>query len=600
MSFRARLLALFAVLGVLPIVGVAILGHLRSIQSVEALIRDRTRAIVDRVAAEVEDRWALRESDLLLFGENMETQRLYRVLASGDSANHAAVRLGADSYLSEAWSSLGSAYLSIEFRDSDGNTIYSLGDAGRPRSYGAAQAVGDLRETFTVTRTIHDTEAGVELGTLVAAIRLRELLPREALATSFGQDGYSVVLDRSADRILYHPSRAFLRQPLSELLGSGAWNVNPNDLSGDTGSFPYAEEETHRIASFVSLPVPQWTVVASASVDEFAAPFARTRALNLLLVLGVAVVISVAFLLVTSRMTRSLGELTTAADRVAAGHFSPPLPPAGSDEIGRLSAAFGIMANQVGETLKRIRESRHMAAVGEFASQLSHEIRNPLTSVKLNLQRLERGIRGGGIPEAYAEPVEICLSEVERLDRVVSGALSMARTAPLRKDVCSVQDEVEGALQVLGHQIKEQGIRIETVFQAEDDRVIGDDEQLKGVFLNLLLNAMEAMPDGGRLSVSTESQDGPVTEGPLAIRVRVTDEGPGVPPELCDRIFEPFFSTKEEGTGFGLALAQQIVEEHQGRLELETDGPGVKGAQFVVELPLAGIGDPIPTSAIPT
>jgi len=587
MSFRARLLVLFAVLGILPIVGVAIFGHVRSIQSVEALVRERTAAIADRIAAEVGDRWALRESDLLLFAENMETQQLYRAFASGDTARIAAARSSADSYLAEAWNVLGSSYLGIEYRDTDGRAIHALGDIRRPRSYEAATSAGGLRESFVVTRTIRDVESGAELGTLAAAMRLRELLPREALATSFGRDGYSVVLDRSANQVLHHPRRAFLRRPTSELLGSGGWGVDSEALAGEEGSVLYEEDRTRRIASFVSLAAPQWTVLATASVDEFAAPFARTRALNLLLVLAVAVVISIAFLLVTGRMTGSLAELTTAADRVASGDFSPPLPPAGSDEIGRLSAAFGIMANQVGEMLRRIRQSRHMAAVGEFASQLSHEIRNPLTSVKLNLQRLERGVRGGSIPEVYAEPIEICLGEVKRLDRVVRGALSMARARPLRRDVCSVQDGVEGALHVLAHQLEDRGIRAETTFEAEDDRVIGDEEQLRGVFLNLLLNAMEAMPDGGKLVVATESGDGTGTAGRSVIRIRVSDEGPGVPPDLRDRIFEPFFSTKEEGSGFGLPLAQQIVEEHDGRLELEADGRGGVGAQLVVELPLA-------------
>ena len=599
MSFRARLLVLFTVLGVLPIVGVAILGHVRSIQSVEALIRDRTGAIADRVAAEVADRWALRESDLLLFAENMETQRLYRVLASGDSARQALARSSADTFLTEAWGVFGSSYVSIKFLDAAGNAIYALGDASGRGSSGAAPTVGALGESFTVTQPIRDTESGVELGALVAAIRLREILPRETLTTSFGRDGYSVVLDRAADLVIYHPRRVYLRQPISELLGPGAWNVDQDELTAAAGGLRFEENDERYLASFVSLSDPRWTVIAVASVDEFAAPFARTRAINLLLVLAVAVVISVAFLTVTSRMTRSLGELTTAADRVAAGDFSPPLPPAGSDEIGRLSAAFGIMANQVGETLERIRESRHMAAVGEFASQLSHEIRNPLTSVKLNLQRLERGIRGGGIPEAYAEPVEICLGEVERLDRAVRGALSMARTGLLRRDVCSVQDELERALQVLGHQLEKQGIQVETAYQAAADRVVGDEEQLRGVFLNLLLNAMEAMPDGGRLTVSTETDDRPPAT-PSLIRVRVSDEGTGVPPELRERIFEPFFSTKEEGTGFGLALAQQIVEEHHGRLELEQDGRGAEGAQFVVELPLVSIGEPITALPIPS
>jgi signal transduction histidine kinase len=286
-------------------------------------------------------------------------------------------------------------------------------------------------------------------------------------------------------------------------------------------------------------------------------------------------------------MTRLLRSLTAAADEVAAGNFEPAFPVAGDDEVGKLSAAFAIMVEQVREMLRRIQESRHMAVVGQFASQLSHEIRNPLTSIKLNLQSLQRDASAGRIPEDSARPVDICLREVNRLDRVVRGVLSVARTREPTRDSCSVHAAVADALEILRAQIEEQGIDVREDLQASADTVHGDAEQLKGVFLNLFLNAAEAMPDGGTLNVSTETRAAIQGQAPT-VRVSVADEGPGVSPELRERIFEPFFSTKKEGVGFGLALAQHAVEKHEGTLALE-DG-AEDGAVFVVELPLAVTG----------
>jgi signal transduction histidine kinase len=294
--------------------------------------------------------------------------------------------------------------------------------------------------------------------------------------------------------------------------------------------------------------------------------------------------------LVTKRLTRSLGALTSAADQVARGNFEPELPPSGVDEVGKLTAAFGLMVHQVREMVQRIQESRHLAAVGQFASQLSHEIRNPLTSIKLNLQRLERDVADSRIPAEYADPVGICLREVKRLDRVAGGVLSIARTHPPARTPCSLHDAVQQGLEALKPQLEECGIEVEAKLRASRDKVIGDAEQLKGVFLNLFLNAVDAMPRGGTLEVVSELRGGGGSSNG-AIAVRVTDSGPGVPLDMRERIFEPFVSTKEEGSGFGLPLAQQTVEEHDGRLRLEHPAKGRCGAVFMVELPLAALDE---------
>lgn len=584
MSLRAKLLGLFAVFGVLPVVAVGVYGYLRSLESVQDLIRERTGAIATQLAGEIESRYALRQSDLALFAGNAETLRLFRARAEGDSAAVEQARSSAEAFLDQAWDVLGASYGSVLLRDSSGALIHQLG-FGWP---GTSQEgdPSDEREFFTVLEPISDPDTRREYGTVEAVVRLRILIPREALSASFGADGYAVVLDRTSGRVLHHPSRRYLSQSVAQLVGPTGWNVAPALLGSGSGSFEFTDEIGRHVASFVRLAGPPWTVVSTGSVDEFAAPFARTRALDLALVSLLAATVWVGFLWVTNRLMGSLTALTRAADQVSQGDLNPSLPAPGPGEVGRLTAAFALMLRQIREMLRRIRESRHMVAVGKFASQLSHEIRNPLTAVKLNLQSLQRGVESGEIDESFVEPVAISLDEVRRLEAVVKGVLSLARTTPLGREPVSVHAGLESALQLLEPQLAAGGIAVELDLRATEDTAIGDGLGLRGAFLNLLLNAVEAMPEGGRVEVSTYLvHSGPDEDG---IVVRIADEGSGIPVDLRERIFEPFFSTKGGGTGFGLALAQQTVEEHGGRLMLEDGHHDRPGASFIVELPLAG------------
>jgi signal transduction histidine kinase len=413
-----------------------------------------------------------------------------------------------------------------------------------------------------------------------------QVLPPDVLAEAFGRSGYSLVLDLPGNRVLAHPRRSQLQAQASSLLGDEGWRVDSERLGQGRGSFVFRVADSARVASFVSLETPPWTVLATTAVQEFSGPFTRMRRLHLGIVGLVTAIVFLAFLLMTGRATRSLKDLTRAADAVAAGDYSPPLPPAGSDEVGRLSAAFRVMVSRVEETLRRIQESRHMSVIGEFTSRLSHEVRNPLTSVKLNLQRIERHALRGTLPEECLGPLEISLSEVHRLDRVVQGVLSLARTGAPATEPCSVHRAVRRAVAALSFQLEGKGIEIGEELEATEDTVLGNAEALEGVFLNLFLNAADAMPDGGRISVATRNAPGP-QDGTERIQVEVGDEGPGVPPDLSDRIFEPFFSTRKEGTGFGLSVALSTVEDHGGTLRLDKTSDDGRGAVFVIELPLA-------------
>jgi signal transduction histidine kinase len=168
----------------------------------------------------------------------------------------------------------------------------------------------------------------------------------------------------------------------------------------------------------------------------------------------------------------------------------------------------------------------------------------------------------------------------------------MARTHPPARVASSLHEILHGSVDLLRSQLDAQSVEVSLRLDASKDTVLADPEDLRSVFVNLLVNAGEAMPDGGTVRLTTENPS--EGEGRGTVRALVSDDGPGVPEEVRERIFRPFVSTKDDGTGFGLAIARVITQEHQGRIELAA-GDGVEGeagqggeggATFVVELPL--------------
>lgn len=581
MSLRTRFFALFTLLAVIPLVAVGGLGYMRSKRAVEALVATQVQQIARAAARQLADRYALHEANLLLLARNAETQRLFAALDAGDSAAIATAASNAETYLDEAWRALGSAYAWIEVRDVDGRVLRRLG--GDPVASLGGPAAARPAAWLTLHEPIVPGAGSREAGAVFAAVLPDAMLPYEALETRFGASGYSVVVDRSTGRVLYHPRHAYFHQTIGEWARSSGWNIDPAVLEKPEGTFTYREGDSSRVAFFQSLGSPPWTVLASGSVDEFGGPFARSRATDLAVILLLTIAVWIAYTLLARRATDSLATLTAAADRVGAGDYTPDLPKAGHDEVGRLTTAFQLMVTQVRESLQQMETSRQMAAVGAFASQISHEIRNPLTSLQMNLQGLQRDVESGRIPPDLARPVQLSLKEVHRLDGVVSGVLSLARPRRVPVAPCSLHRVIDEALDLLRAQLAAARVTVLPDLSAPEDTVLGDGEALKSVFLNLCLNGAEAMPGGGTLCVITESA---ATRDGSAIRVQVEDDGAGVPSQLREDIFKPFFSTKTDGTGIGLSLAARIIEEHRGTLVLAKPRHASRGSAFVIELPL--------------
>ncbi|HSH75174.1 MAG TPA: ATP-binding protein, partial [Longimicrobiales bacterium] len=233
--------------------------------------------------------------------------------------------------------------------------------------------------------------------------------------------------------------------------------------------------------------------------------------------------------------------------------------------------------------------SGRLAVLGKMSAYLAHEIRNPLSAVKMNLQRLERWRRAEGLSERYAETIEISLREVDRLSATVSNILQLSPNRPQPREAVSIHELITEVGRLLDRDFARRGVALRWDLSAKADRVLGVPGQLKGVIINLMLNALDAQPRGGRLLICSALVSG-TTEapGPL-LELRFRDHGSGVPPEIRDRIFEPFFTTKERGSGIGLALASQTVADHGGTMFLDASSRVEEGAEFVIRLPLAAV-----------
>lgn len=217
-------------------------------------------------------------------------------------------------------------------------------------------------------------------------------------------------------------------------------------------------------------------------------------------------------------------------------------------------------------------------AVSLLAAGVAHEIGNPLNSLHIHLQLLDRELRQVPADKraALKESVRVAKEEVARLDSIISDFLRAARPAPARLEPASLNAVVEETLQFMAAEIQDAGITAEANLTRGLPRVWLDHDQMKQVFINLIKNALQAMKRGGKLTVATERTEDYVT-------VSVTDTGEGIPPNLISRIFEPYESTKQGGSGLGLMIVRRIVQQHGGAIDV--DSAVGKGTAFRVRLP---------------
>lgn len=227
------------------------------------------------------------------------------------------------------------------------------------------------------------------------------------------------------------------------------------------------------------------------------------------------------------------------------------------------------------EKEEMLRRADRLSALGALSAGIAHEIRNPLASIKGTAEILQEDFPP---PHQKYEFLQILIKEVERLNKVVENFLSFARPQSPDLGPCDVNTVIKSVLELVKHPAHKTGVSISTSFDTQGPDLVADAEQLKQAFLNIILNALQAMPQGGELNIIT------VHKAPW-VEIYFQDQGPGIPAQDLDKIFNPFYTTKGEGTGLGLAITHRIiVENHGGQIEVESEEG--EGTRFIVRLPL--------------
>jgi signal transduction histidine kinase len=300
------------------------------------------------------------------------------------------------------------------------------------------------------------------------------------------------------------------------------------------------------------------------------------------LLTGMAFVVLMAF-----QFTRPISQLVNLTTRVAQGDLAVHLPDSGSDEMGRLARTFNEMVARLRESRQlqeRLNEAEKLSLLGRFAGTVAHEVRNSLNFINLSIDQIRA--KHLGVETARAREIERNLArvkdEVGRLNHLVNDFLAAGRQSPPELAPCDIGAILEEAVAMVEKQAHTQDISI-TVDMAQAPPLLeADAGQMKTCFLNILTNAVQAMPQGGQIRVSAGFLWSNGNPGKL--QLRFADTGPGIPPEDRERIFAPYFSTKATGFGLGLAITRKIVEDHGGRIFAAE--AGARGTVMVVELPL--------------
>lgn len=327
-------------------------------------------------------------------------------------------------------------------------------------------------------------------------------------------------------------------------------------------------------------------VVITRYLDDFSELARKWLRLQLATTLVVAAVGILLSLYLSWSFSRPLRELSQAAGQVAAGDLTVQVPAGGRDEVGSLSGTFNEMVERLREK-RQLEERLHFAerstAVGRLASAMAHEIRNPLNLINLSIDHVRERLQPAEAEqrEQFDRILGNVKTEISRLNRLVGDFLAFGK--PMRPDrrSCAVERVVQDVAALVAPKARDQRVNLDVRAEPELPPLLADPELLRTCVLNLLINALDAMPQGGNLTVSVGRA---ADAGGEQVEIVVADDGQGMTPEAAQAAFEPYFSTKETGLGLGLALTHKIVTDHAGSIALESE-PG-RGTRVNIRLPV--------------
>jgi signal transduction histidine kinase len=332
-------------------------------------------------------------------------------------------------------------------------------------------------------------------------------------------------------------------------------------------------DEVDNIITRANLKLEQKTQAAFQEIT-------RTKIMLYFLVVVVPIAAIGLSVLFIRGFTRPVQELLTATRQLKKGDLSYRIDGL-KDEFGEVAESFNEMAKALRDDSLRMQWAEQLVVLGEMAGGLAHEIKNPLAGIKASMEVLSMDTT---LPEENRDVLQKGVEQIKRIEVLLKGLLNFARPPKphfMSVDVNSVLDVTVG-LALRHPQFASRDSKTITVIKDYDShlpKTMADPQQLQQVFLNLLLNAADAMPDGGMITVETSRP-----EPGRSLHIQIVDTGDGIDEAVVDKIFQPFFTTKPHGTGLGLAITKRLIEQHGGSISVKNNH--AKGVSFIITLPV--------------
>jgi two-component system nitrogen regulation sensor histidine kinase NtrY len=287
---------------------------------------------------------------------------------------------------------------------------------------------------------------------------------------------------------------------------------------------------------------------------------------------------------VSARVTHPVERLASGARQVAEGNWEASVDVRSEDEIGELARAFNHMTQQLIEQRDRLVQAERVAAWRELARRLAHELKNPLFPLQITIENLQRAREKAPeqFEEVFKESTTTLLAELANLKAIIGRFSDFAKMPPPQLEPVDLNEVVRRAVKLFDAQLGAEGrppVTPKLDLAGDAGSIQADSQQLSRALQNLILNAIDAMPKGGNLTIRTSRHNS-------LVRLEVSDTGEGLTKEECERLFTPYYTTKQHGTGLGLAIVQSVVSDHNGRITVESEQG--RGTTFCIELPEAG------------
>ena len=455
-----------------------------------------------------------------------------------------------------------------------------------------------LQPAITISFSIKDAK-GRPIGVLKELVDLTyisELISESKL----GKTGELFIVNPQGEFVLHNKLIELLKKEISKVPYFEKSQFEP------TNTWVYKDYTGDEVlGSWKWIPSLQCYLIAEQDTREaFYQIDLLVKKAFIIFIIATLVILGISYWVI-GRATGPIKRLSETVATFADGHFGKTFSTRRGDEIGKLITGFNVMAEKLMKAytelegrveasnkelesayqmLKQRQEqlirSEKMAALGQLSAGIAHEIRNPLTSIKIFIQSLEKEI---DLDENQEEDFRIIMKEIDRINENITRFLNFARPEEPLFQAINTSALMKNTVNLLAAKLKNSGIRLDISLPDDHPPVEGDPKQLAQVFLNLLLNAVEAMPQEGMLTIRSAVKVNPDSLQEF-LQLIIKDTGHGIPEKDRPYLFDPFFTTKAGGTGLGLSIVYSIIQKHNGRIEVESELG--KGSSFILSLPI--------------